>query len=64
MLDCAPDGMAGVTSSLTEESWDAAWDVESAIGDCVLLRSVVATHNTSAKALFQPERMSGYCAAS
>jgi hypothetical protein len=59
MLNYAPDGMSG-GGAFRAEPWSLQWSVESA----PISKLPVSTPTRPAGPIFQPERMSGFCASS
>ncbi len=75
MLDFALDGMADSSRASCAQEWGASWDGEAECGGENVLSKLLATSRETAmltsvrrlvgplpQSLFQPERMSGYCA--
>ena len=77
MLDYAPEDLADRSSLPCGDAWVASWDSKGVSDNDVLLKLIAATRATAISTTgltaedrrvlqtsFQPERMSGYCAAS
>jgi hypothetical protein len=63
MMNYAPDGMAG-GGALRAAAWALVWCPDAVAGDTVRFSVGVAPERPVIRtAVFQPERMSGFCSA-